>query len=130
MVSSGTLLRADAPAITGGPNTTKDGVPGTQEDRRIDHIIPKEAVQRGRYECIIEVSVNALFGLGLDGYRHQQPDVGPRHSSRLIADECIFPVGIGGHCRGQIASTTIADRLSGPHPIDPDAERCGLENLA
>lgn len=62
-------------AITGGPNSAKDGVPGTAEDRRIDHIIPREAILAGSYQCYIEVSVNALFGLGLNGFRHQQPDV-------------------------------------------------------
>lgn len=62
-------------AITGGPNSMKDGVPGTAEDRRVEYIIPREAVTAGRYEFIIELSVNAMFGLGLNGFRHQQPDV-------------------------------------------------------
>ena len=46
------------------------------EDRRVEFVIPAEAVQHGIYQCYIEVSVNAMFGLGLNGFRHQQPDVG------------------------------------------------------
>jgi alpha-mannosidase len=62
-------------AITGGPNSAKDGVPGDQEDRRVEHIIPRTAVEVGTYEVVIEVSINAMFGLGLNGFRHQKPDV-------------------------------------------------------
>lgn len=61
------------PGITGGPNTLKDGKPGEQEDRRVEHIIPPEKVQAGSYEVIIEVSCNSMFGLG--PYRYQTPDV-------------------------------------------------------
>nr|XP_019011845.1 uncharacterized protein I206_03951 [Kwoniella pini CBS 10737]OCF50626.1 hypothetical protein I206_03951 [Kwoniella pini CBS 10737] len=52
-----------------------DGVPGDQEDRRIEHVVPRAAVVAGRYECVIEISVNGMFGLGLNGFRHQQPDM-------------------------------------------------------
>nr|XP_019042681.1 hypothetical protein I302_08386 [Kwoniella bestiolae CBS 10118]OCF21611.1 hypothetical protein I302_08386 [Kwoniella bestiolae CBS 10118] len=45
------------------------------KDRRIEHIIPREAVESGRYQCIIEISVNGMFGLGLNGFRHQPPDM-------------------------------------------------------
>lgn len=62
-------------AITGGPNSDKDGVPGNQEDRRVQHVIPQAAVDAGKYEVIIEVSCNGMFGLGMNGYRHQRPDV-------------------------------------------------------
>jgi len=79
-------------AITGGPNSAKDGVPGTAEDRRIDHIIPRKAVLAGAYQCYIEVSVNALFGLGLNGFRHQQPDVSGLSPLRLFRDPCVRPL--------------------------------------
>jgi alpha-mannosidase len=62
-------------ALTGGPPSSKDGVPGNQEDRRVEHIIPPEAVAAGFYDCVIEVSANGIFGLGKGGYRHQEPDV-------------------------------------------------------
>jgi len=51
----------------------KDGHPGEQEDRRVEHIIPAQAVKRGIYEVVIEVTANGMFGLG--PYRYQTPDV-------------------------------------------------------
>jgi hypothetical protein len=69
------MLTFSYEAITGGPNSDKDGVPGNQEDRRVQHVIPQAAVDAGRYEVIIEVSCNGMFGLGMNGYRHQRPDV-------------------------------------------------------
>jgi hypothetical protein len=51
----------------------KDGHPGEQEDRRVEHIIPAQAVKRGIYEIVIEVTANGMFGLG--PYRYQTPDV-------------------------------------------------------
>jgi len=51
----------------------KDGHPGEQEDRRVEHIIPPAAVKEGRYTVIIEVTANGMFGLG--PYRYQTPDV-------------------------------------------------------
>lgn len=53
----------------------RDGRPGAQEDRRIEHVIPTEAVQRGTYTIIIEVSANAMFGVGMHNLRYQVPDV-------------------------------------------------------
>ena len=67
--------------ITGGPNTMKDGKPGEQKDRRVEHIIPSSAVREGRYEVIIEVSCNSMFGLG--PYRYQTPDVSGSVPARL-----------------------------------------------
>jgi hypothetical protein len=51
----------------------KDGHPGEQEDRRVEHIIPANALKRGIYELVIEVTANGMFGLG--PYRYQTPDV-------------------------------------------------------
>lgn len=59
--------------ITGGTNTMKDGHPGEQEDRRVEHIIPADAVKKGSYTVYIEVTANGMFGLG--PYRYQTPDV-------------------------------------------------------
>jgi hypothetical protein len=53
----------------------KDGHPGEQEDRRVEHIIPANAVKEGIYEVVIEVTANGMFGLG--PYRYQTPDVRP-----------------------------------------------------
>ena len=41
----------------------------------MEHIIPRDAIQNGKYRFVIELSVNAMFGLGLNGFRHQRPDV-------------------------------------------------------
>jgi alpha-mannosidase len=51
----------------------KDGHPGEQEDRRVEHIIPAYAVKKGSYTVYIEVTANGMFGLG--PYRYQTPDV-------------------------------------------------------
>jgi alpha-mannosidase len=48
-------------------------MPGEQEDRRIEHVIPVEAVKAGWYTVIIETTCNSMFGLG--PYRYQTPDV-------------------------------------------------------
>jgi hypothetical protein len=94
---------------------------GLQEDRRIEHIIPSEAVKAGSYHCIIEISINAMFGLGLNGFRYQRPD-----ASALVCctcgadaiDEQIFHLA---YCRPGCAS------LRGPSTqgrlCDIDADR-------
>ena len=97
-------------AITGGPNSAKDGVPGTAEDRRIDHIIPREAVLKGSYQCYIEISVNALFGLGLNGFRHQQPDVSVVMIT-LIPDERVVSTRNCRHCARQVRGSSIVYRF-------------------
>jgi len=51
----------------------KDGHPGEQQDRRVEHIIPAQSVKQGKYEIVIEVTANGMFGLGT--YRYQTPDV-------------------------------------------------------
>ncbi|WVQ85168.1 hypothetical protein IAT38_007333 [Cryptococcus sp. DSM 104549] len=61
--------------ITGGPNSTIQAYPGYVEDRRVEHIIPRDAVKAGRYECWIEVACNGIFGIGINGLRHHPPDM-------------------------------------------------------
>ena len=61
----------------------KDGHPGEQEDRRVEHIIPAEAVKKGIYEIVIEVTANGMFGLG--PYRYQTPDVRPFTHLEIIS---------------------------------------------
>jgi alpha-mannosidase len=39
----------------------------------VEHIIPADKVKAGRYEVVIEVTCNSMFGLGT--YRYQTPDV-------------------------------------------------------
>lgn len=68
-------------AITGGANSSKDNRPGDQTDRRVEHIIPADAVKAGKYALVVEVSCNAMFGLGGGGYKYQVPDVCPKSAS-------------------------------------------------
>lgn len=58
----------------------KDGMPGEQEDRRVEHIIPAEAVKAGKYTCFFEVSCNGMFGLGASRYLHPAVSLDPRPS--------------------------------------------------
>jgi alpha-mannosidase len=47
-----------------------DGTPlqgitgGSGGDRRVDHIIPRSAVEAGQYDIVIESSCNGMFGVG------------------------------------------------------------------
>ena len=60
---------------------TPDGTPlqgitgGHGGDRRVDHIIPREAVQKGYYEVVIESSCNGMFGVPWNGDTIAPPDV-------------------------------------------------------
>ena len=48
---------------------------GTGGDRRVEHIIPREAVEQGVYEVIIESSCNGMFGVPQSGDLIAPPDV-------------------------------------------------------
>lgn len=58
---------------------------GTQEDRRVEHVVPRAAVEAGRYDMVIEISVNAMFGLGLNGFRYQRPQM-DKYFTLITAD--------------------------------------------
>ena len=72
-------------AITGGYNTVKDGRPGEQEDRRVEHIIPPEAVKAGSYSIVIEVSCNGMFGIGENRYSPPKVSKGVEYPAHLAA---------------------------------------------
>ncbi|ORY20873.1 glycosyl hydrolases family 38 N-terminal domain-domain-containing protein [Naematelia encephala] len=61
--------------ITGGENSRISAYPGYYEDRRVEHVLPRSAVELGHYECWIEVSCNGLYGIGINGQRHHEPDM-------------------------------------------------------
>ena len=44
-------------------------------DRRVEHIIPREAVEGGAYEVVIESSCNGMFGVPWNGDTIAPPDV-------------------------------------------------------
>jgi hypothetical protein len=48
---------------------------GDGGDRRVEHIIPREAVERGAYEVVIESSCNGMFGTPWSGDMIAPPDV-------------------------------------------------------
>ncbi|KAF9228240.1 glycoside hydrolase family 38 protein [Gyrodon lividus] len=58
-----------------------DGVPlqgitgGYGGDRRVEHIIPRQAIQRGTYEVVIESSCNGMFGVPWNGDTIAPPDM-------------------------------------------------------
>ena len=86
----------------------KDGHPGEQEDRRVEHIIPPSAVKKGIYEVVIEVTANGMFGLG--PYRYQTPDVRPSsplpfpHSLLLLLPPLLsFPTTLTAHLDPHVA---------------------------
>ena len=62
-------------AFTGGTTQGTMGSGNEQETRRVEHVIPKEAVKSGRYECFIEVSCNGMFGTANMQYKYQPPAV-------------------------------------------------------
>jgi alpha-mannosidase len=59
---------------------TTDGTPlqgitgGFGGDRRVEHIIPRSAVEAGQYELVIESSCNGMFGLGDGTIEPPDPD--------------------------------------------------------
>lgn len=57
--------------LTGTPANLGDD----QDFRRTEHVIPKDAVQVGKYTVYIEVSCNGLFGAGRGGMTLDLPDV-------------------------------------------------------
>ena len=70
----------------------KDGHPGEQEDRRVEHIIPAQDVKQGIYEVVIEVTANGMFGLG--PYRYQTPDVRPPPFIQLSTQSTSSPTNV------------------------------------
>jgi alpha-mannosidase len=97
----------------------KDGMPGEQEDRRIEHIIPAEAVKQGKYTCFIEVSCNLMFGLGASRYLHPQTD----RAFPLVGADIVLP---NPHARGLRTDFRILTEIS-RHPA---AQATGLAQKA
>lgn len=55
---------------------TSSGITGGYGgDRRVEHIIPREAVERGTYDVVIESSCNGMFGVPWSGDIIAPPDV-------------------------------------------------------
>ena len=72
---------------------TTDGTPlqgitgGFGGDRRVEYIIPRDAVKAGKHSFVIESSCNGMFGVPWNGDTIAPPDVSPlcpRRASRLM----------------------------------------------
>ena len=66
------LLTLWSIALTGADGEQKVG---HQATRRTEHIIPKEALAKGEYTIIIEVTCNVMLGAGREAAPWNAPDV-------------------------------------------------------
>ncbi|KAJ3559346.1 hypothetical protein NM688_g401 [Phlebia brevispora] len=72
-----------------------DGTPlqgitgGYGGDRRVEHIIPRTAVQKGTYEIVIESSCNGMFGVPWNGDTIAPPDM--NRYFRLVSADIVVP---------------------------------------
>ena len=70
-----------------------DGTPlqgitgGFGGDRRVDHIIPRSAVEAGQYNIVIESSCNGMFGVGQGVIEPPDPD----RYFKLASAELVVP---------------------------------------
>ncbi|KIY67661.1 glycoside hydrolase family 38 protein [Cylindrobasidium torrendii FP15055 ss-10] len=70
---------------------TPDGLPlqgitgGSGGDRRVEHIIPIEARRAGKYEVVVEMSCNGMFGVPWSGDTIDPPDMN-RYFTLWMAD--------------------------------------------
>jgi hypothetical protein len=104
--------------LTGGENSKISAYPGYYEDRRVEHVVPREAVKAGHYECWMEVSCNGLYGIGINGQRHHEPDVSALRRKRripaertLISDEHALSSHCGRPCLVPLLSPRPPPRL-------------------
>lgn len=68
-------------------------------DRRVEHIIPPQAVRDGHYAVVIESSCNGMFGVPWNGDTIAPPDVNflsfqPDADAHSCVDEQVFPACI------------------------------------
>lgn len=73
--------------LTGTPLQGITG--GYGGDRRVDHIIPRDAVKAGVYRIVIESSCNGMFGVGQNGDQIGPPD--PNRYFNLDSADLVVP---------------------------------------
>ncbi|KAG6332318.1 hypothetical protein ID866_6771 [Astraeus odoratus] len=95
-----------------------DGVPlqgitgGYGGDRRVEHIIPREAVLRGTYEVVIESSCNGMFGVPWNGDTIAPPDM--NRTFQLASADLVVPNQEAWHLMWDFhALREIVDTLPG-----------------
>ncbi|KAF9235409.1 glycoside hydrolase family 38 protein [Melanogaster broomeanus] len=103
-----------------------DGVPlqgitgGNGGDRRVEHIIPAEAVKRGTYEVVIESSCNGMFGVPWNGDTIAPPDMN-RYFSLASAD-LVVPNQDAWHLMWDFNTLReVVDTLPGNTPLQNKA---------
>ncbi|KAF8128024.1 glycoside hydrolase family 38 protein [Boletus edulis] len=85
-------------------------------DRRVEHIIPREAVERGTYELVIESSCNGMFGVPWNGDTIAPPDMN-RYFSLASAD-LVVPNQDAWHLMWDFNTLKeIVDTLPGNSPL-------------
>ena len=62
---------------------------GFSYDRRVEYIIPREAVEQGIYELVIESSCNGMFGVSVSDDIFDAPDMNRYFS--LASAELVVP---------------------------------------
>ncbi|KAF8549819.1 glycoside hydrolase family 38 protein [Imleria badia] len=105
---------------------TTEGLPlqgitgGDAGERRVEHIIPREAVERGTYEVVIESSCNGMFGVPWSGDM-----IGPPEMNRyfnLASADIVVPNQDAWHLMWDFTTLKeIVDTLPGNSPLQNKA---------
>ncbi|KAH7882020.1 glycoside hydrolase family 38 protein [Phlebopus sp. FC_14] len=103
-----------------------DGLPlqgitgGYGGDRRVEHIIPAEAVRRGSYEVVIESSCNGMFGVPWSGDIIAPPDM--NRYFQLASADLVVPNQDAWHLMWDFNTLReIVDTLPGNAPLQNKA---------
>ncbi|KDQ27960.1 glycoside hydrolase family 38 protein [Pleurotus ostreatus PC15] len=105
---------------------TVDGLPlqgitgGYGGDRRVEYIIPPEAVQKGFHEFVIESSCNGMFGVPWNGDTIQPPDMN-RYFTLASADLVVPNQQAWALFWDFVTLREIADTLPGNTPLQNKA---------
>ena len=95
-------------------------------DRRVDHIIPREAREKGVYEIVIESSCNGMFGVPTNGDTIAPPDMN-RYFTLASAD-LVVPNEEGWRLLWDFTTLReIADTLPGNSALQNKALACANE---
>ncbi|KAJ3503870.1 hypothetical protein NLJ89_g8237 [Agrocybe chaxingu] len=100
---------------------TTDGITGGYGgDRRVEYIIPKEAVESGSHEFVIESSCNGMFGVPWNGDTIQPPDMN-RYFSLASADLVVPNMEAWGLLWDFQTLRELVDTLPGNTPLQNKA---------
>ncbi|KAG8215119.1 hypothetical protein J3R82DRAFT_8570 [Butyriboletus roseoflavus] len=89
-------------------------------DRRVEHIIPREAVERGTYEVVIESSCNGMFGVPWSGDIIAPPEM--NRYFNLASADIVVPNQDAWHLMWDFNTLReIVDNLPGNSPLQNKA---------